>query len=255
MSGEESFKTPAFDFTGARGYNISIPSIPSPKGARLMKQLAIVALVATLVLLVGCTAKQLSTAANSNSGKSGNNPPAAAPSTSSPTTQPANPIATVETSLGTFKIRLYTDQAPITAGNFVKLVKQHFYDGLIFHRVVPGFVIQAGDPYCSSKDPAEQAKCGQGGPGWTIPLEKAATDLKHDRAGVVAMARTPDPNSAGSQFYIILAPTPQLDGQYAVFGQVTEGLDVVTAIGKVATDDQGHPLQAVLIKAITWEGN
>jgi len=187
-----------------------------------MKRLAMIALVGTLVLLAGCASKQ--------------------------------PAATVETSMGTFKIRLYTDQAPITAGNFVKLVKQHFYDGLIFHRVVPGFVIQAGDPYCSSKDPAEQEKCGQGGPGWTIPLE-IAPGLKHDQAGMVAMARTQDPNSAGSQFYITLAPTPQLDGKYAVFGQVIDGLDVVMAIGKVATDDQEHPLQPVMIKTITWEGN
>lgn len=160
--------------------------------------------------------------------------------------------------MGTFKIRLYLDQAPVTAGNFVKLVNQHFYDGLIFHRVVPGFVIQAGDPFCSSKDPTEQQRCGQGGPGWTIPRE-IAPGLKHDRAGMVAMARSSDPDSAGSQFYITLAPTPSLDGPpygpYAVFGQVIDGLDVVLAMGKVATDDNEHPVQPVVIKKITLEGN
>jgi peptidyl-prolyl cis-trans isomerase A (cyclophilin A) len=146
--------------------------------------------------------------------------------------------------MGTFKIRLYLDQAPVTAGNFVKLVQQHFYDGLTFHRIVPSFVVQGGDPKGD----------GTGGPGWTIPLE-VAPGLKHDRAGMIAMARTQDPNSAGSQFYITLAPTPQLDGKYAIFGQVIDGLDVVLAVGKVATDDHERPLQPVVIKKITLEGN
>lgn len=128
----------------------------------------------------------------------------------------ADRTAVVETNKGTIKFRLYEEDAPITAGNFIKLAQQGFYDGLTFHRYVSGFVIQGGDPSGN----------GTGGSKDTIPLE-VKPNLKHDAAGVVAMARTPDPNSASSQFYITLAPAPNLDMQYAVFGRVTEGLDVV----------------------------
>jgi len=148
-----------------------------------------------------------------------------------------NPIAVVETGMGTFKIELYAQRAPITVENFVKLVEQGYYDGLIFHRVVEGFVIQGGDPFCSSDDPEEEARCGQGGPGWSIPLE-THPELTHDAAGVVAMARSQDPDSAGSQFYVTLSELPSLDGNYAVFGRVIEGLEVVREIGSVPVAGQ-----------------
>ncbi len=128
-------------------------------------------------------------------------------------------IAVVETNKGTFKISLYEKDAPITSKNFIELANKKFYDGLKFHRVVPGFVIQGGDPRGD----------GTGGSEKTIPLE-VSPKLKHDAAGVVAMARTNDPNSATSQFYVTLDATPFLDMQYAVFGRVTEGLDVVKKI-------------------------
>jgi peptidyl-prolyl cis-trans isomerase B (cyclophilin B) len=130
-----------------------------------------------------------------------------------------NRTATVETSKGTIKFELYEDLAPITAGNFIELADKKFYDGLKFHRVEPGFVIQGGCPYGT----------GTGGSDKNIPLE-VTPNLKHGEAGAVAMARSSDPNSASSQFYITLGPAAFLDNNYAVFGRVTEGLDVVQKI-------------------------
>lgn len=129
--------------------------------------------------------------------------------------------AVIETDKGTMVIELYPEVAPVTVANFKKLISKGFYNGLTFHRVVPGFVIQGGDP----------TGYGTGGPGYTIPAEfNSKTHLR----GTVAMARASDPDSGGSQFYICLAPQPSLDGQYTVFGQVVEGLDV---IDKIEVDD------------------
>lgn len=130
-----------------------------------------------------------------------------------------NRTATIETGKGTIKFELYEDLAPITAGNFIELAGKKFYDGLKFHRVEPGFVIQGGCPYGT----------GTGGSGKNIPLE-VTPNLKHGEAGAVAMARSNDPNSASSQFYITLGPAAFLDNNYAVFGRVTEGLEVVQKI-------------------------
>jgi len=128
-------------------------------------------------------------------------------------------IAVIETVKGTIKFRLYEKGAPNTAKNFINLAQEKFYDGLTFHRVEPGFVIQGGDPNGN----------GTGSSKKTIKLE-VSSDLKHDAAGVVAMARSQDPDSASCQFYITLGPAPFLDMKYAVFGRVTEGLDVVKKI-------------------------
>lgn len=127
--------------------------------------------------------------------------------------------AIIETSKGTIKFRLYETDAPITTANFIELAESGFYNGLTFHRVVPGFVIQGGCPLGN----------GTGGSDKRIKLE-VMPKLRHGDAGAVAMARSSDPNSASSQFYITLAPTPSLDMNYAVFGRVTEGLDVVQSI-------------------------
>ncbi len=132
-----------------------------------------------------------------------------------------NRTAIIETGKGTIKFVLHEDLAPITTANFIQLAQSNFYDGLKFHRVEPNFVIQGGCPYGT----------GTGGSDQRIPLE-VTPNLKHGEAGAVAMARSSDPNSASSQFYITLAPTPFLDGNYAVFGRVTEGLDVVRQIRK-----------------------
>ena len=127
--------------------------------------------------------------------------------------------AILETNKGTIRFDLYENEAPITTANFKKLAQSGFYDGLTFHRVVPEFVIQGGCPYGTGTGSADE----------TIPLETSPA-LKHDSAGVVAMARSSDPNSASCQFYITLSAQPHLDGNYAVFGKVTEGLDVVKSI-------------------------
>jgi peptidyl-prolyl cis-trans isomerase B (cyclophilin B) len=126
--------------------------------------------------------------------------------------------ATIVTEKGTIVVELYGADAPLTVANFVKLAQAGFYTGITFHRVEPGFVIQGGDPDGT----------GGGGPGYAIKLE-IASNLKHG-LGALAMARTNDPNSAGSQFYITLAPTPFLDGKYAVFGKVVEGMTVAQDI-------------------------
>lgn len=127
-------------------------------------------------------------------------------------------IAVIETDKGTIKAELYTDKAPITTKNFIELANSGFYNGLTFHRVEPGFVIQGGDPKGD----------GTGGSEKTIPLE-TNPELKHVK-GALGMARSQNPNSANSQFYITLAPTPFLDGNYAVFGKVIEGMEVVERI-------------------------
>jgi len=128
-----------------------------------------------------------------------------------------NHLVTMELDSGTVTMELYPEVAPKTVASFKKLVSQGFYDGLTFHRVIPGFMAQGGDPEGT----------GMGGPGFTLPAE--FNDKKHVR-GTVAMARTVDPNSAGSQFYICFAPQPHLDGQYTVFGQVIDGMDLIDGV-------------------------
>jgi len=138
----------------------------------------------------------------------------------------ANQTAKIITSKGAIEIELFVDEAPITAGNFIDLVKRSFYDGLNFHRYEPKFVIQGGCPKGNGTGGFIDSATGRER---SIPLEVKPT-LKHDSAGVVAMARSQNPNSASSQFYITLSPTPFLDMNYAVFGKVTSGLEVVQEI-------------------------
>ena len=136
---------------------------------------------------------------------------------------------------GVIDLELDKKAAPITVENFEKLVKDNFYDGLIFHRVIPGFMIQGGDPEGT----------GMGGPGWHIKGEFSSNgvknDLKHTR-GVLSMARAMDPNSAGSQFFIMHEDSPHLDGQYAAFGKLIEGIEIVDRIASVRTDYNDRPL-------------
>ncbi len=147
---------------------------------------------------------------------------------------------------GVMKGELYPDIAPITVENFKKLADEHFYDGLIFHRVIPGFMIQGGDP----------TGTGMGGPGHTIKGEFAMNgvqnDLKHTR-GVLSMARSMNPNSAGSQFFIMHADAPHLDGSYAAFGLITEGLDVLDRVASVDCDFQDRPLQEQRMASVVVE--
>lgn len=152
-----------------------------------------------------------------------------------------NSIAKFETSKGVFKIELFEDKVPLTAQNFVSLAEKKFYDGLVFHRVIPDFMIQGGDP----------AGNGTGGPGYAIP-DEFHPDLKHDEAGVLSMANA-GPNTGGSQFFITLVPTPWLDNRHAVFGKVVEGLDVVKSIGAVKTRSGDRPVEDVVIAKVTIE--
>ncbi len=149
--------------------------------------------------------------------------------------------AVLDTSLGTIEIKLATELAPRTSQNFISLAQKGFYNGLTFHRVIDGFMIQGG---CPKGD-------GTGGPGYTIP-DEFNSNLRHDGAGVLSMANS-GPNSGGSQFFITLAPTPWLDGRHAVFGRVVKGMQVVAAIGKVKTDASDRPLMPVRINKVTIE--
>jgi peptidyl-prolyl cis-trans isomerase B (cyclophilin B) len=157
----------------------------------------------------------------------------------------SNPIVTIEMENGSvMKAELYPEVAPNTVNSFISLVKKGFYDGLIFHRVIPGFMIQGGDP----------TGTGSGGPGYSIHGEFKANgfknDLLHDR-GVLSMARTMAPNSAGSQFFIMHENSPHLDGQYAAFGKLIEGIEVVDAICDVRTDYNDRPRVPQVMKKVT----
>ena len=158
-----------------------------------------------------------------------------------------NPIVTIEMEDGgVIRAELYPDIAPITVDNFVSLAEKGFYDGLIFHRVISGFMIQGGDP----------TGTGMGGPGHTIKGEFRANgvvnNIKHER-GVLSMARSMMPNSAGSQFFIMHKTAPHLDGQYAAFGRVIEGMDVVDRIASTRTDGSDRPIAPQKMKKVTVE--
>ena len=159
----------------------------------------------------------------------------------------SNPIVTIEMEDGgVMKAELYPETAPNTVNNFISLIKQGFYDGVIFHRVIPGFMIQGGDP----------KGVGVGGPGYCIRGEFSANgfqnNLAHSR-GVLSMARTMAPNSAGSQFFIMHEDSPHLDGQYAAFGKVIEGIEVVDKICSVRTDYNDKPRIPQVMKKVMVE--
>lgn len=161
-----------------------------------------------------------------------------------------HPIVTMNIKdYGTVTIELYPEKAPNTVNNFVTLANGGFYDGLTFHRIIEGFMIQGGDP----------EGIGTGGPGYSIPGEFASNgytenDLKHTK-GVISMARSQSPDSAGSQFFIMSADSPHLDDKYAAFGEVTSGIEIIEAIEKVATNSMDKPLEDVVIESVTVDTN
>src|SRR6266480_3424158 len=162
----------------------------------------------------------------------------------------SNEVAVIKTSEGDMVVQFWNDAAPNTIENFKKLARSGFYDGTIFHRIVKGFMIQGGDP--NSKDPGKESSYGQGGPGYKIKAE--FNDHSHDR-GVVSMARSSEPDSAGSQFFICLAPVLRLDGQYTPFGKVIKGDDVLKKIGdtpvtRSSTGENSKPAKRVVIESI-----
>ena len=159
----------------------------------------------------------------------------------------ANPIVTFEMENGSvFKAELYPEIAPNTVNNFISLVNKNFYDGIIFHRVIRGFMIQGGDP----------TGTGMGGPGYGIDGEFTQNgfknDLKHTE-GVLSMARAMHPDSAGSQFFIMHKNSPHLDGAYAAFGKITEGMDIVNKIAGTRTDFRDRPMEKQMMKKVTVE--
>lgn len=156
-------------------------------------------------------------------------------------------IAIIETNLGTIKFQFLEDKAPGHVKNFVDLAKKGFYDGTRFHRVIPGFMIQGGDPNSKSGD---RTRMGTGDPGYKIKAE--FNDTKHER-GIVSMARSQDPDSAGCQFFICHGKAEFLDGKYTAFGKVVEGLDVVDKIVNLAKDERDNPLEAnpAIMKKVT----
>ena len=159
----------------------------------------------------------------------------------------ANPIVTFEMENGDImKAELYPEIAPITVNNFISLINKGFYDGLTFHRIIRGFMIQGGDPEGT----------GMGGPGYSIKGEFSYNNFKNDlkhTPGVLSMARSQNPNSAGSQFFIMHKDSPHLDGSYAAFGKVTSGLDIVDKIAEVKTNYSDAPLEPQVMKKLTVE--
>lgn len=151
----------------------------------------------------------------------------------------ANPTVTLETSLGTMRAEIFEDKAPVTAQNFLTLVKKGFYNGLIFHRVIPGFMIQGGCPNGT----------GTGGPGYTI-RDEFHPSLKHDALGILSMANA-GPNTGGSQFFITVAPTPWLNGKHAIFGKLIAGQDVAEKIANVPRDSRDKPRTPVRLERAT----
>ena len=142
------------------------------------------------------------------------------------------------TNKGVFVAEMFEDKAPLTTKNFIELLEKGFYDGIIFHRVIDGFMIQGGDP----------TGTGMGGPGYKIK-DEFGEGLKHDDEGILSMANA-GPNTGGSQFFITLAPTPWLNGHHAIFGKVVEGMDVVRLIGVVPTDFRDRPREAVTMEKV-----
>ena len=169
----------------------------------------------------------------------------AAPAAAAPATTDTNEVGVITTSLGVMVVEFYPDVAPHHVANFKKLAQSGFYDGTAFHRVIPGFMIQGGDP--TTTDDTKKDTWGQGGPGYTIDAEFNA---KHHARGILSMARTSDPNSAGSQFFICHADAGSLDGQYTVFGNLIKGFDVLDKIATTPTETPDRPITRVNVISI-----
>ena len=198
-----------------------------------------------------CTLGVLAAAVMAGCAQQTNTPPPPAPATNAavaaaaPTTPDTNEVGVITTSLGVLVLEFYPDVAPHHVENFKKLARSGFYDGTAFHRVIPGFMIQGGDP--NTKDDTKKDTWGQGGPGYTIDAEFNA---KHHARGILSMARTSDPNSAGSQFFICHADAGSLDGQYTVFGNLIKGFDVLDKIATTPTEPPDRPVTRVNVISV-----
>lgn len=171
--------------------------------------------------------------------------PASTEQKPSQSSQSAQEVAVIETNMGTIVFKFHPEVAPKTVDNFRKLANEKFYDGIKFHRVIPDFMIQGGDP--NSRD-ADRSRHGKGGPGYTIPAE--FSPLKHKR-GIVSMGRKGnDINSAGSQFFIVVKDSSSLDGQYTIFGEVIQGMDVVDNVVNAKRDGNDNPIDPVIMNRV-----
>ncbi len=157
-----------------------------------------------------------------------------------PATGSQAPHVILKTKFGEMEIVLFKDLAPKHVESFLKLAEKGFYNGTIFHRIIPGFMIQGGDPL--TKDPANRSKFGTGGPGYTVPAE--FSKVAHEK-GILSAARTADPNSAGSQFFLMVDKAPHLDGQYTVFGEVLKGIEVADTIVSQPRDLRDNPVERI----------
>ncbi len=205
-----------------------------------MKQLALLALfVGSILILSGCM-PALDGSENASHSSTTNNTTQTLPTINVPAPMASNNRhAIIETNKGTIEIELFEDKAPQTTANFIKLAESGFYDGVTFHRVIPNFMIQGGDP----------TGTGAGGPGYKIP-DEFGPGLKHNKAGILSMANA-GPNTGGSQFFLTVEATPWLDGKHAIFGQVVKGLDVAVAISEVPRDRSDRPLEPVVMQHVT----
>jgi peptidyl-prolyl cis-trans isomerase B (cyclophilin B) len=176
--------------------------------------------------------------------------PAADPAAAQPTPPPMKEVAVLKTSKGEMTLEFWSDVAPKTVENFKKLSKQGFYNGTAFHRIIKDFMIQGGDP--NTKDPSKEASFGTGDPGYKI---KAEFNPRKHEAGVISMARSSDPDSAGSQFFICLGAAPNLDGQYTAFGKLTKGEDILQKIGDTPVLNNGmersKPAERIGVESIS----
>jgi peptidyl-prolyl cis-trans isomerase B (cyclophilin B) len=204
-------------------------------------------LITLLLILTGCGGKEKTNNSSDATGIANGGPASTqeASQVNGVDTSGDNPIVTIEMDSGKIiKVELYPKVAPNTVNNFISLVKKGFYDGTIFHRVIPGFMIQGGDPDGT----------GMGGPGYSIAGEFSQNGFKNDlkhTAGVLSMARSQAKDSAGSQFFIMVADAPHLDGLYAAFGKVTEGMDVVNEIVNLPTGTNDRPKNPPVMKKVT----
>jgi peptidyl-prolyl cis-trans isomerase B (cyclophilin B) len=193
---------------------------------------AMILLPIALLLIVGCKSKET---AEKGTGQEMKSQSAAG----------ADEVAIIETQFGKIVLEFFTDVAPNHVANFKRLARQGFYDGVTFHRVIPNFMIQGGDPNTKDRDRSQH---GLGGPGYTINAE---FNNKPHLRGTLSMARSSDPNSAGSQFFICVAPQPRLDGQYTVFGQVIKGLDAVDQIVNTPRDERDNPIDPMVMYKVS----
>lgn len=194
-----------------------------------MRSLYILLIIAVVFGLTSCAPTKTTTGTTQTEGK---------------TMDTTKTVAVIKTNMGTIEIELFKDKTPKTVENFVGLAKKNYYDGIIFHRVIDGFMIQGGDP----------TGTGRGGQSlWGGKFsDEFDPSLKHDSPGIISMANA-GPNTNGSQFFITLAPTPHLNGKHTVFGKVILGMDVVQAIGKVETNAQDRPVKDVKMESVTIE--